>query len=262
MKVLCIVLFCAVAALARPQIIHPWPATIAAAPMWSHGHSMPVVMARHGLWPYTTQAAAAVPVVVRYPSQDTSRGLPQPVEDTPEVRAAKMAFAAEYEKAAVAAALSPSTEDIADGSALVIIPRAESKIVPAAVAVLKDSEMERSDDEGRSRSRREAKEPIMMAEKKMMLITPASTTRMGMSLDVADYVVPQHPVIPVPVPLAPVSPIAPVAVPVVAVPAKAAAGAPEGAFIVPHGQPIIYTGPAAPLIPPVVLLKKEEPTKH
>ena len=44
---------------------------------------------------------------VTIPSQDTSRGMPQPVEDTPEVKKAKALFAQEYEKAAIASALSP-----------------------------------------------------------------------------------------------------------------------------------------------------------
>ncbi|XP_069701787.1 uncharacterized protein [Periplaneta americana] len=46
-------------------------------------------------------------VQVAIPSQDTSRGMPQPVEDTPEVKSAKALFAKEYEKAAIAAALAP-----------------------------------------------------------------------------------------------------------------------------------------------------------
>ncbi|PSN37730.1 hypothetical protein C0J52_20482 [Blattella germanica] len=46
-------------------------------------------------------------VQVAIPSQDTTRGMPQPIEDTPEVKNAKALFAKEYEKAAIAAALAP-----------------------------------------------------------------------------------------------------------------------------------------------------------
>jgi len=39
------------------------------------------VVAKSAVYPYATPYVAAVP----YPSQDTSRGLPQPVQDTPAV---------------------------------------------------------------------------------------------------------------------------------------------------------------------------------
>ncbi|KDR11178.1 uncharacterized protein LOC110837291 [Zootermopsis nevadensis] len=59
-------------------------------------------------------------VQVAIPSQDTTRGMPQPVEDTPEVKSAKALFAKEYERAAIAAALAPEVRRRRDISSVML----------------------------------------------------------------------------------------------------------------------------------------------
>lgn len=70
-------------------------------------------------------------VQVAIPSQDTTRGMPQPVEDTPEVKNAKALFAKEYEKAAIAAALAPEMRKRRDISSIMM------KEVPASTTHLR-----------------------------------------------------------------------------------------------------------------------------
>lgn len=70
-------------------------------------------------------------VQVAIPSQDTTRGMPQPVEDTPEVKSAKALFAREYERAAIAAALAPEIRRRRDISSFMM------KEVPAGTTHLR-----------------------------------------------------------------------------------------------------------------------------
>ncbi|XP_065353413.1 uncharacterized protein LOC135948198 [Cloeon dipterum] len=92
-----------VAALADPQVTP-----------FGYGYTAGVYPGVYGAYPYAGgYVAGSSPFVaksvyyptVAVPSQDTSRGLPQPVEDTAEVKAAKANFAAEYYRTAARAAV-------------------------------------------------------------------------------------------------------------------------------------------------------------
>ncbi|XP_059471249.1 uncharacterized protein LOC132194152 [Neocloeon triangulifer] len=89
-----------VAALAEPQVFYPGYAGYAGVPAAG--------VYGYGAYPYAGGYVAGSPVITKtiaVPSQDTSRGLPQPVQDTPEVQAAKANFAAEYYNTAARAAV-------------------------------------------------------------------------------------------------------------------------------------------------------------